>query len=224
MGMCQCRSVAIVGIDGSGKTTMAKCLQQALSDRGARVVMIHPYGRPILRHLPGFSPATTPHGHSRLPSSRWLSRPTALLNLVEIMVYVWLAQARCILISRLERNPVWLISDRSGDSMLAKLLYLHALPRSLVNRLARVLPRGQATIWLRIDPGEAMRRDRDFPYAYYQGMDQAHAVLGKQLGWIEIDASSAPEALCSTVVQCLEPLDACTCIQSGGERLWMTPS
>lgn len=188
-------SVAIVGMDGSGKSTQARLLCAELRGRGKHVVAIHPFGRKLLVFVP-----ERLAGHEsedeRLRSQaekRW--RPTggvqrifAVMELMDIGLYIWLAYIWAFLLSLVvsltSRGEVWLISDRSFDDLLIKHRRRGALSAKTLRRARRLTPVAEETIWLKTPPGVAMARDGEFDASYYEELYAGYEFAAKEYGWV----------------------------------------
>lgn len=197
------RSVAFVGVDGSGKSTQARVLRDLLATRGNRVYLVHPYGRKFLPA--GFSGSGDAGGDAgrdvvRRPepgSSRLQRIPKAVVaavDLLEIGVYLWVAYARARLAALVESGrEVWLIGDRSLDDVLVKHVRRGTFSWRVASSLRRLFPVFDTTIWLDLRPEIALLRDRDFPLPYYEGFRETYSAAARRFGWLKItDRRRAP--------------------------------
>ena len=166
-------AVALVGMDGAGKTTQAEAIRRHLARRSIRVVVVHPYGRKVLRIHP-------PRGPRRGPARR----VAALWDLLEIGAYLWLAFLRAGLVAaRPGARHVWIVGDRSFDDLVAKHERQHDLPGWLLGAARRLAPHFDRTIWLDVDPAVARLRDAEFEPEYYEACRAAYARLAGTAGW-----------------------------------------
>jgi dTMP kinase len=182
------RSVALVGIDGSGKSTQTELLEQRLRTEGSSVVRIHPYGWKLLP-LNARGPSLDGSSADGPSSSRLGRQLIALAELVDLGVYLWLATARVWLSRVLRRRRTVLLSDRSAAATLVKHRRRGTFGPGIVDRWYRLVPTPRRTVWLRVDPAEAASRDGDFGIDYYEEHHARYHAASEEFGWTVVDAS-----------------------------------
>lgn len=184
-------AVALVGIDGSGKSTQVGMLRVWLGQHGARVLVIHPFGWKLLARLP-FHERFARHGVETDSATRGhgiIWKLLAVAEVADIGIYTWAAYAYCRIWTRLVAGDVWLISDRSYDEVLAKHKQRATLPGAFLELLRYLVPTPQFTVWLNTEPQLAMQRDAEFEEGYYRKFHSAYAELAKHRRWRVIVAS-----------------------------------
>lgn len=194
-------SVALVGMDGSGKSTQSTLLREALTQQGARVVLIHPFGRKLLSIIPS---RLTPQPATERPSSRPspLARIAALAELIDIGLYLWAVAGVCWVLALIGRQDVWLVSDRSFDDLLVKHTRRGTLGRAVRSIVRKLVPTADTTIWLQTEPSVAMERDHDFQAAYYEELYALYQATAAEYGWqIVPTAGLSPHAVSASVVE-----------------------
>jgi dTMP kinase len=141
--------LTLEGIEGSGKTTQASRLAEALRGRGREV---------LLTREPGGSPLGPPLRHVLLsgeftPSSR-----------CELLLY---GAERAEHVTRVIRpaldRGVWVLCDRYGDATRAYQAFGRGVPRDVVEAVQRVATEGlepDLTIYLRLPLEEGLSRAR----------------------------------------------------------------
>jgi thymidylate kinase len=186
-------SVALVGMDGSGKSTQADRLRERLRSQGKRVLLVHPFGRKLLAFLPatladrvaggadGRAVADL-GGRQPGPASRG-QRFSAAIELLDIGLYVWLTYVWSWLLALFGNREVWLVSDRSFDDLLIKHRWRRTLSGQAFEASRRWAPVLEQTIWLQTQPGVAMARDHEFSECYYAELYTAYAAAAEQCGW-----------------------------------------
>jgi dTMP kinase len=190
------RSVALVGIDGSGKTTQAHRLAATLSEAGvpARYVQNaggrHWIGRQVQRF--GFRDA-----------EQVLGRRGMLL--VE-SVLRWLAIARSRLTSRLHRDV--LVMDRYAVCQYAS-IRAHGGRSERLARLTYGLFRDpDVTLYLAVSPPEAHRRveargiDQE-SLTYLVAADAAYRSLPEHGSMVVVDADGTPDQVATRILGAL---------------------
>ncbi len=189
------RSVALVGMDGSGKSTQSALLSQTLQQQGQHVVLIHPFGRKLLSIIPSrFTPQPSSQGRRANPSP--LQRLAALAELIDIALYIWATYIRCRFWAMVDRRDVWLISDRSFDDLLVKHLRRGTLSPQAIALVRRLVPALDLTIWLQTEPSVAMERDKDFQAAYYEELYALYQAMAAQYNWQIVPTSGlSPQAV-----------------------------
>nr|MBA2712174.1 hypothetical protein [Rubrobacteraceae bacterium] len=117
------RSVALVGTDGSGKTTQAELLRRMLAEgpRKARVFAVHPFGRKLLRFGVS-SPLLGTSENEGSPGKRSgpLRRLVAMADILDVAIYLWLVRVGATLAALFGNREVWVVGDRSMDDVLVK--------------------------------------------------------------------------------------------------------
>lgn len=194
-------SVALVGMDGSGKSTQSTLLRQALMQQGGRVVLIHPFGRKLLSIIPNrLTPQPAADQGRTRPSP--LARVAALAELVDIGLYLWAAAGTCLVLALSGQQDVWLVSDRSFDDLLVKHTRRGTLSRAARTLVRKLVPTADTTIWLQTEPGVAMERDHDFQAAYYEELYALYQAAAAEYGWqIVPTAGLSPHAVAACVVE-----------------------
>jgi thymidylate kinase len=197
-------SVALVGIDGSGKSTQVQLLGRRLAERNKRVVFIHPFGRKLLSFLP--QAAQRPSlgfGSGRRPG---VQRVAAGIEMLDVAAYVWVAYIRCVALALSGEREVWLVSDRSFDDLLVKHRYLRTFSVGALAWLRGLAPRPERTIWLQTQPEVAMQRDGEFRLQYYQELHADYEAAAQEQRWqIVADADRSREAIAADIARVLIP-------------------
>ncbi|GIJ80818.1 thymidylate kinase [Micromonospora phaseoli] len=188
-GAARLRTVALIGIDGSGKTTQAYRLAEALNAAG--------------------HPATY---HRNAGGRRWLGRAAQRLGrpdaqglvgrdgmlLVESLLR-WLAIAMTLLGSLFSGRVA--VMDRYAACQYAS-LRAHGGHRweRLVRAAYRIFPRPQVTFLLTVDPGEAYRRierrgtDHE-SLDYLSAADRAYRALPEHPTFVPVDGDRPAEEI-----------------------------
>jgi dTMP kinase len=182
------RTVAVVGVDGSGKSTQAILLRQDLSRDGAQVVMIHPLGWKFLWITVPAGPAPFACGEGA-SVGRTVRRIIALAELADISLYLWSTHLWYLAVAVTRRRVVWIVSDRSAADVLIKQWRRCSLPEPLLKFWYRVVPRPQLTIWLHTDPAVAAHRDTEFPLSYYEEFHELYERASKRFRWQVVTSS-----------------------------------
>jgi dTMP kinase len=201
------RLITIEGIDGAGKTTLARELVSALSTRGAPVR--------LLREPGGVAASERVRELVKDPQLRIGARAEALLY----------AAARAQLVEEalrpLLRAGQWVLLDRFVDSSLAyqgagRGLGIEAVRE--INRFATAGVIADRTLWLALDPaaGRARSRARGEPTdrleaeqaGFFAAIERAYGELWQaEPGRIRrIDAAQAPAAVLADSLQAVSDL------------------
>ncbi|HEV7899671.1 MAG TPA: thymidylate kinase [Planosporangium sp.] len=178
--------IALVGIDGAGKTTHAKLLVEWLASCGvAATYYANPGGRLMLGRL-----------------ARRLGRADAVdllgrrgFVVVEALVR-WLAIARGLLRSRVSGRVA--VMDRYSYCQYAMMRVRDDRGERLVRALYSVFPRPQAVCFLAVTPARAHHRVKERgtdseELSYLIAADAAYRSLPEAASFAVIDADGPPE-------------------------------
>jgi thymidylate kinase len=205
------RSVALVGIDGSGKSTQSKLLRRLL-DEGpdkARVFVVHPFGRKLLR-VGVSSPLLQSSSDSKRLAKRprLLHRLVAVADIMDVAIYLWLVRVRGAFATLFSDREVWVVGDRSMDDILVKHQRQGTLSSKTGALIRSLVPEFQVTIWLEVAPHVAMARDNDFELDHYEELYEAYSAAAKRFGWRVVrEGSRGPEGVRARIVEELVQTD-----------------
>lgn len=187
-------SIALVGVDGSGKSTQAGLLRQKLEARENRVLLIHPFGHKLLASLHplgikivrtllgGRSRSATPASTNK-EDRPLAARVEAFFELLDIGIYTWGAYIRSRVMTLDGKSEVWIVSDRSFDDLLVKHRRLQRLSKRELSWARRIVPIAEKTVWLQTEPRVAMERDHDFSFEYYGELNRDYQTAASEYGW-----------------------------------------
>ncbi len=188
--------ITLSGLDGSGKSTQAKKLQQYLSQQGHRVYYFHVVEFSLAQRITkiGKSKKSSPAKAASAPKAGWLG---VWLRRLILQIDLWRFR---LLLKKLERQDYdVLLADRYFYDSLINIAYLAAeetLPRY------RLITPTQA-FYLRMNPAQIMKRSRqpDQGLAYLEQKQQLLESLAKEQRLIIIDADQAPETVFKDIVK-----------------------
>ena len=202
------RTVAFVGIDGSGKSTQVRMLGDRLRERGAAVFVVHPYGSKLLGRVASGRPR--PSRRLRVPTADERPRAApaiALADFAELAAYLWAKLLRARIKAILApRRQVWVIGDRSFDDVIAKHRRRRALPPVMLDRVRNLAPKFARTILLDVAPQVAFKRDQDFALSYYESVAALHREAARAHGYAVLDVTGATrDEVFQGVLSLIEP-------------------
>ncbi len=201
--------INIVGIDGSGKTTLCKKLLREFQKRYPVVQYVHSYHEPfLLKPLKSLARvifmrgtdefADYPHYRERKASTsnrhRWLSR---IYGLIWILDYA--LQALCkVRIPRLLGRR--LIIDRYVyDAVLNASLTAHLSPNAayrLVSLLLKILPKPDVVLLIDLPEEDAFSRKTDIQSVeYLRERRHRYLAMADRYGFIKLDGTAQPREL-----------------------------
>lgn len=188
--------VVLLGIDGAGKTTAARSVLQALSERGLESALFrNPGGRRTLDRW------ASQHSHT---AESLLG--TRLLDALETSFRV-LAVMRSTLQARRRHGVV--LSDRHLQCQLA-LRHVRGLPPgTLLPWLLQVLPRPDLVVYLSVDPGTARariasRNTDDETLEFLTALDAAYRQLPSFGQYTLVDANGTGAETAAALLSKLE--------------------
>lgn len=199
------RSVALVGFDGSGKSTQSKLLRRVLEEgpEKALVFVVHPFGRKLLRA--GVSSPLLRSSSKEKPSDRsrtLIRRLVATADMMDIALYLWLVVLKAALAALFCDREVWVVGDRSMDDVLVKHQRQGTLSGKMTMKLRKLVPGFQVTIWLEVAPQVAKARDNDFDLHYYEELHAAYSAAAQRFGWRVVrEAGRRPEEVRVQIVE-----------------------
>ncbi|MFC6904238.1 hypothetical protein [Halalkalicoccus tibetensis] len=168
--------IAIVGLDGAGKTTQARALAEALRAAGHDATSVHP-SNDLIALVPGGERIKR-----RLVG--WLHRPTLASRATRRLLMVLLGYPFALLsivLARYRYRGRIVVFDRY------RYQFLHDCYGPLAPALVHTLPSPDRTIRLTADPGtlrgRTSGRDSERPREYYRAGRRFHDRLGAELGW-----------------------------------------
>ena len=202
------RLIALAGIDGAGKSTLAKALCAALNDSGHDTILVgkHTVDVPSDGQQSAYLAAVNAVVYRRAPATGracsdryWLFALAAWYDLLDQLV------VRPALLAG--RNVVL---DNSHHKILARYTVNPEVATDLAQQVFADLTPADLVLYLRLTPGEALGRKRDFTaleagrpdpseehFLTYQGTvadELAH--LHNQDAWVSLDVSEqGPDAV-----------------------------
>jgi len=197
------RLISIEGIDGSGKTTLAKCIVQELSKQGLKTFFTQePGGTDLgatLRHI----------------------LHTQKAQVCDTAEFLLFAADRAqhfhqIIVPALQEGTI-VLADRLADSSLAYQGYGRGLDQTIIktiNQWAMQNITPDATLFLRIDPDQALARvlgrneeltsfEQEKRNFWQRVADGYEKIFAERTNVITLDAMQPQEALCKQAVQAL---------------------
>jgi thymidylate kinase len=210
------RFTCIVGIDGGGKTTLAKDLAQEIGPGTQylylryETVLLRPVRRvlrrTILRNLRNYSFSSSYVEHQALKSEVW-ARHGILSRIYRAMILVdYFFQLQWKLApARLARAPI--VADRYfHDTLATDLAIDFNLSEAECERILRgldiVFPQPDVVIYLDVSPEIAMSRKTDIPdISYLTVRKRYYDHLARAFGWHIVDARRSAQAVRQDVLE-----------------------
>ena len=191
--------VAIEGNEGSGKSTQARRLANAIERDGHHVTLVHePGSTPLGDHLRAY----LKEKHPIVPTAELLLFAAARAQLVETVIAPALAQGTHV------------VADRFLGSSVAYQGYGRRLDLHMINQVNAAATSGltpDITIWLDIDPAHgiaradadarsperrpAARRFEDMPLDFHLRVAQGYYDQSTDPTWHRLDAHRGQEAI-----------------------------
>jgi dTMP kinase len=197
------RLISIEGIDGSGKTTLAKCIAHELEKQGFKTLCTQePGGTDLgttLRHI----------------------LHTQKAHVCDVAEFLLFAADRAqhfhqIIVPALQDGTI-VISDRLADSSLAYQGYGRGLDRAMITTvnqwaMQNLIP--DATLFLRIEPDKALSRvlgrkeeltsfEQEKLNFWHRVADGYEKIFAARTNVIMLDATQSQETLCKQAMQAL---------------------
>lgn len=178
--------IAIVGLDGAGKTTQARALAEALRAAGHDATSVHP-SNDLVALVPGGE-------RIKRPLVDWLRRPTLASRAIRRLLMVLLGYPFAllsILLARYRYRGRIVVFDRY------RYQFLHDCYGPLAYALVHALPSPDRTVRLTADPrtlrDRTSGRDRERPREYYRAGRRFHDRLAAELGWETVRTDQSVE-------------------------------
>lgn len=207
--------VCLVGIDGTGKTTMARNLARALEERGLSATCVYGRINPVLsRVLMGLGRMTALHGSNqwanyqaynlrkkRLMRSRLLARIYTAATLFDYYPQIWLKLAPHLLADRIVVCDRY-IYDTVISDLAVHLSYSPEDTRRAIDRGLRALPNPALAAVLDAPPDVAFSRKSDVPHVDYLTERRAwYLTLGSRPEVKMFDASAPPSEVLENLLE-----------------------
>ena len=188
--------ITFSGVDGSGKTTLAKRACDYLNKRGVDAVMLEVYGRSaflnIGRCIGRFSKGTKQALEAKLASRD--KRSTRLLGgLRRLCLRSDIALLRSKL-SFLKSKKMEPVCDRYLYDTLVHLRYLGVVTDKQYKSFLKAIPLPELPILLSLDKNSAKDREgKHQDLEYYDEKIRLYQELAKELNFIKIDSSHSQD-------------------------------
>ena len=212
--------ICLTGIDGAGKTTLAKNLVKALRDQGRSAVYI--YGRtfPVVsRLLMTLGRATLLRGHDpwnhyedyhsnkkRVMRAPWLKWVYTGAIWIDYYLQIWFK----LLPWRFSNRTVVLdryVYDTVINDLSVHLSYSVAQTDRAINRGLRWLPRPDVTFLIDLPPEVAFARKTDVPHiAYLTERSECYLRLASRPEVVRINGEETPDALLQAILSVVSGL------------------
>lgn len=166
-------TIALSGVDGSGKSIQVKMLSDYLRDQGKRVVIIQVFNYFLLRGLINLAKKQ----YSTSKSTDINKSAFLKLWFIPAMVDFWLLYIFKIL--PLKKKYDYVIADRYFIDLAVSLSYRNYLPRRLFLYFVNMLPKADTQILLLPNSYEAFKRSKEFEKTYYVDQSNIYSLISR---------------------------------------------
>lgn len=186
------RLISISGFDGVGKSTQVKLLSDYLIGQKKTVFVTEDMFTyfllksviGMLRNLSG-SPSGGPVKRNR----RNLPKFWFAFAFIDIWIgYIFKTR---FMLTRYD----FIIADRFYTDIWVNLLYYGYLPNWAYNAFLELLPKSDVAILLSANPKIVLKRESEFPPAYYIEQSKIYNRLTDQIGFYIVDANQDPKVV-----------------------------
>ena len=178
--------ITLTGYDGAGKSTQVNYLLKHYRSKNKKVHATEAmFGyfllKPVIKNLR--RKTGSPTGGPVKRNSDFLPK----LWFVPAFIDIWLMHV--FKIKPLLRKYDAVIADRYYYDIWANLLYYGYITEWGYNSLLKFLPHPDIRIMLVADPESILKREREFPPAYYKSQAKIYKRLAQKLKFVEVDAT-----------------------------------
>lgn len=214
------RLVCVVGIDGSGKTTLTHSLVAHYAARGvrARYVWCRFESKALARALKAYhavfsrkhavKPAAESYKINRGRKSRLFGNPILGRAYERFVVRSYTRQIKRLIVDPLERGETIFCDRYVYDTMVdlaLDLKYSHERIHEVANRFFRWAPRPDFTLYVDVPAKVAFERKHDVPHLSYLTDRQAiYGRLREELGFVSVDGTKPPETVLASALAKLD--------------------
>lgn len=182
--------ISFSGFDGVGKSTQINLLSKYLKSKGKKVYVTETmFGyfllKPVIKIL---RPAT---GSLSLGPVKRNKNFLAKLWFIPAFIDIWISYI--FKISPMLNKYDYVIADRFYTDIWANLLYYGYIPDSAFKVFIKLLPRPDIAIMLSVDPKLVLKRESEFPPAYYQEQAIIYQQLSHQINFYQVNAGQDPK-------------------------------
>ncbi|MCD6094284.1 MAG: hypothetical protein J7J51_05830 [Candidatus Omnitrophica bacterium] len=182
MGRQKYPLIVFCGMDGSGKTTLAKKVVEFFKERNQKCEFIHAHVYSISKHSFGLNEKLV----NKLRFFLKLAIPFALLD----NLYTYYFKYKPVL-----RNMI-LVCDRYFYDKIARMMYYEICSESVAKIYLKLLPKPDYVFFLDIDPKQAYSRKEEYSEREYNSFRNIYGFIAGYLKAPVLD-TSLPLDVCS---------------------------
>lgn len=186
--------IALMGVDGSGKTTLSYLLKNLLEKKNKKVLVVKVFDYLILRYFLKVikvlvNKKLKAHGFPAEKNKKLVFKLWPLVayfdNLLFYLIKIW----------PLKFKYDYVICDRYFYDMAVSYSYLGFSTKWLYNLYIRIIPEPKYAFILDVNPEIAFRRAKEFDLNYFIEQRELYLDLVRRKNFQLIDASPSPEQI-----------------------------
>lgn len=192
--------ISLSGFDGLGKSTQVNLLSKYLKDQGKKVLVTEMmFSYFLLKPFIKFFRSTT----GSLPSGPVRRNSNVFLKLWFIPAFLDIWMMYLFKVIPLKGKYDVILADRFYPDIWANLLYYGYITEWAFKFFVKFLPKANVAFMLSAKESVVIKREQEFPLAYYSNQAKIYKEMSTLVKYIIIDADQSPASVALAIKKAL---------------------